>query len=82
LEFRVEDEGRGIDAADLPFIFEKFYRGKKSAGKGKGTGMGLAIARAILAAHGGGIEVQSLPGKGACFRFWVPLVEKEPASKG
>jgi two-component system sensor histidine kinase KdpD len=80
LEFRVEDDGPGVDAADLPFIFEKFYRGQKGAGKGKGTGMGLAIARAILAAHGGGIEVESPPGKGACFRFWVPLKEKEPGS--
>ncbi len=78
LEFRVEDDGPGIDAVDLPFIFDKFYRGKKGAIKGKGTGMGLAITRAILAAHNGGIEVESAPGKGACFRFWVPLVEKEP----
>jgi len=80
LEFRVEDDGEGIDAADLPFIFDKFYRGKKGSGKGKGTGMGLAICRAILAAHGGGIEVESAPGHGACFCFWVPLVEKEPVS--
>ncbi|MGB9408107.1 MAG: ATP-binding protein [Terracidiphilus sp.] len=79
LEFRVEDDGEGVDAVDLPFIFDKFYRGK-NAGKGKGTGMGLAITRAILAAHGGGIEVESSPGHGACFRFWVPLVEKEPVS--
>jgi two-component system sensor histidine kinase KdpD len=77
LEFRVEDDGPGVDAGDLPFIFEKFYRGKNRPGKGKGTGMGLAITRAILAAHGGGIEVENAPGKGACFRFWVPLEEKE-----
>jgi two-component system sensor histidine kinase KdpD len=81
LEFRVEDDGEGIDAADLPFIFDKFYRGKNGTGKGKGTGMGLAITRAILAAHGGGIEAESAPGHGACFRFWVPLVEKEPGSE-
>jgi two-component system sensor histidine kinase KdpD len=80
LEFRVEDDGEGIDAADLPYIFDKFYRGKNGAGKGKGTGMGLAICLAILAAHGGGIEAESAPGRGACFRFWVPLVEKEPVS--
>jgi len=79
LEFSVEDNGPGIDAMDLPLIFEKFYRGKKSALKNKGSGMGLAITRAILIAHGGGIEAASLPGKGASFRFWVPLVEKEPA---
>ena len=79
LEFSVEDNGPGIDAHDLPLIFEKFYRGKKSAAAGKGTGMGLAISRAILAAHGGGIEAISVSPQGASFRFWVPLVEKEPA---
>jgi two-component system sensor histidine kinase KdpD len=79
LEFCVEDNGPGIDALDLPLIFEKFYRGKKRIGSaGKGSGMGLAITRAILLAHGGGIEVSSTPGKGANFRFWVPLVDKEP----
>jgi len=80
LEFSVHDEGPGIDSLDMPLIFEKFYRGKKGAALGKGSGMGLAIARAILAAHGGGIEASSVPGKGATFRFWVPLVEKEPAA--
>jgi two-component system sensor histidine kinase KdpD len=79
LEFRVEDNGPGIDSLDLPLIFEKFYRGKKGAAIGKGTGMGLAITRAIMAAHGGSIEVWSAPGQGTSFRFWVPLVEKEPA---
>jgi len=78
LEFSVEDNGPGIDSLDLPLIFEKFYRGKRSAHKGKGSGMGLAITRAILLAHGGGIEAHSAPGKGAGFRFWIPLVEKEP----
>ena len=79
LEFEVEDDGPGIDAVDLPYIFEKFYRGKKGAAKRKGTGMGLAIARAILRAHSGGIEVVPGAGKGACFRFWVPLIDKEPS---
>lgn len=80
LEFCVEDNGPGIDALDLPLIFEKFYRGKKGTRAGKGSGMGLAIARAILLAHGGAIEASSLPGQGAKFRFWVPLVEKQPES--
>lgn len=77
LEFCVEDNGPGIDAQDLPLIFEKFYRGKRSVPGVKGSGMGLAITRAILAAHGGGIEAESTPGQGTRFRFWVPLVEKE-----
>ena len=81
LEFCVEDNGPGIDALDLPLIFEKFYRGKRGTFKGKGSGMGLAIVRAILAAHGGAIEVSSVPAQGTSFRFWVPLVEKEPAQE-
>jgi signal transduction histidine kinase len=79
LEFTVEDNGPGIDALDLPMIFEKFYRGKRSARVRKGSGMGLAITQAILTVHGGGIEASNLPGGGASFRFWVPLVEKDPA---
>jgi len=81
LEFSVEDSGPGIDAVDLPLVFEKFYRGRRGARQGKGSGMGLAITRAILIAHGGGIEVSSAPGKGATFDFWVPLVEKEPSQE-
>jgi two-component system sensor histidine kinase KdpD len=81
LEFSVEDNGPGIDVLDLPLIFEKFYRGRRGAIQGKGSGMGLAITRAILTAHGGAIEAASVPSKGASFRFWVPLVEKEPAGE-
>jgi len=81
LEFSVEDNGPGIDSLDLPLIFEKFYRGKRIAHKNKGSGMGLAITRAILVAHGGGLEATSEPGKGARFHFWVPLVEKEPVTE-
>jgi len=79
LEFEVEDNGPGVDKADLPHIFEKFYRGKKGRVIGKGTGMGLAIARAIVRAHGGDLGVESSPENGSTFRFWVPLVEKDPA---
>jgi two-component system sensor histidine kinase KdpD len=81
LEFCVEDNGPGIDTLDLPLIFEKFYRGKRKTNARKGSGMGLAITRAILAAHDGGIEASSVAGKGTKFRFWVPLVEKEPGSE-
>ena len=80
LEFVVEDDGPGVEPVDLPKIFEKFYRGKRSVARSKGSGMGLAITRSILTTHGGGIEVTSAPGKGTSFRFWVPLVEGEPGS--
>jgi two-component system sensor histidine kinase KdpD len=78
LHFSVEDRGPGIDAADLPLIFEKFYRGRQGQTTGKGTGMGLAIVRAILEAHGGGIDVETTLGEGTKFHFWVPLIEKQP----
>lgn len=81
LEFAVNDNGPGIEPRDLPLIFEKFYRGERGATGIKGSGMGLAITRAILAAHGGGIEVTSAPGHGTSFRFWVPLVEKEASGE-
>lgn len=78
LEFCVADDGPGINALDLPLIFDRFYRGKQGQGKRRGSGMGLAIARSLLKVHGGGIDASSTPGKGATFRIWVPLVEKEP----
>jgi two-component system sensor histidine kinase KdpD len=70
--FSVSDSGPGIDAVDLPLVFEKFYRGRIGTKSGKGTGMGLAIARAIVMAHGGSISVKSESGKGTTFQFWIP----------
>jgi two-component system sensor histidine kinase KdpD len=78
LEFTVQDNGPGIAESDLPLIFEKFYRGKARKAGAKGSGMGLAITRAILAAHGGGIEASTVSGNGAKFLLWVPLVDKAP----
>ena len=63
----VEDDGGGIAGADLPFIFERFYR--RSEG---GLGVGLAIARELVEAHGGRIEVQSELGKGSVFTMRFP----------
>ena len=80
LEFLVEDDGPGIDAHDLPLIFEKFYRGRKRITAAKGSGMGLSITRALMAAHGGAIDVTSVLGRGTTFRLWVPLVEKSPGA--
>jgi two-component system, OmpR family, sensor histidine kinase KdpD len=73
----VEDPGPGIDPDDLPFIFEKYFRGKHQKVTSTGTGMGLAIARAILKAHHGEIAVRSKPGHGAQFTFWIPISSPE-----
>jgi len=69
----VADHGPGIEPGEEPFIFDKFFRGKRQRGKAAGTGMGLAIVKAILEAHGGGIELVSGGGKGTRFTFWLPM---------
>ena len=74
----ITDQGQGIDQAEQAFIFDKFYRGSRHRLL-HGTGMGLAIAKAILRAHSGGIDVVSHHGQGATFTFWVPL---KPAIAG
>jgi two-component system sensor histidine kinase KdpD len=68
----ITDHGQGIDDAEQAYIFDKFYRGSRQRLL-HGTGMGLAIAKAILRAHSGGIEVSSHRDQGATFTFWVPL---------
>lgn len=69
--FRIRDTGQGIPAAELPYIFEKYYQAGQHAGK-VGAGLGLAIAREIVEAHGGTISVESEPGIGSSFRVALP----------
>ena len=70
----VRDQGRGIDAEDLPHIFERFHRTKEGR-KGKGIGLGLYIARLLVEAHGGSIRVASTPGEGSTFVFTLPIAD-------
>jgi two-component system sensor histidine kinase KdpD len=73
LSVTVEDRGVGIEPGEQPFVFDKYFRGRKQRNRSAGTGMGLAIVKAILEAHGGGIELVSETGKGTRFTFWLPL---------
>ena len=69
----VADTGQGIPAEDLPHLFERFYRADKSRSRIQGrNGLGLAICKAIMDAHGGGIEVSSQPGAGSTFTVKLP----------
>jgi two-component system OmpR family sensor kinase len=80
----VSDNGQGIPTADLPHIFERFYRGEKSRTRpreGKGFGLGLSIAYWIVRNHNGKIDVESTPGKGTTFCVWLPLAEGNCQSK-
>lgn len=71
---RVIDTGPGIAAADLPHVFDRFWRADRGRARAQGgTGLGLAIARQLVLAHGGAMGVESEPGKGACFWFTLPV---------
>ena len=79
IECSVADQGAGIPAEHLPFIFERFYRVDKSRNrKDGGTGLGLAIARALIQAQGGHISAQSMEGEGTTITFWLPRTPTSP----
>lgn len=71
-ELVVSDNGNGIPSGDLRHIFQRFYRGKASAGEQPGMGLGLAYVRLLVEAHGGDISVQSTEGIGTCFTIKLP----------
>jgi len=78
LRITVADFGPGIDAEELEHLFERFYRGR-AARQTTGTGMGLAIARGLLAAVGGRVWAENVPGVGARFSIAVPGTTRAPA---
>ncbi len=69
IAFSVEDTGSGIPAADLPYIFERFWRSADSGG----SGLGLAIAKSLVEAHRGEIRAESQPGHGTTIRLTLPV---------
>jgi two-component system OmpR family sensor kinase len=74
-EIAVVDKGAGIPAADIPHIFERFYRADTARGPHRGgSGLGLPIAQAIVRAHGGTIEVASVVGEGTTMTVRLPIV--------
>ncbi|MCH6258798.1 ATP-binding protein [Puniceicoccaceae bacterium K14] len=73
----VSDNGLGIDEKELPFLFERFFRGKQSYGEPKeNTGLGLAITKAIIVAHGGSIHAENKPNGGAIFYVRIPVANE------
>lgn len=74
----VKDEGEGIREEDLPFVFDRFFKGEKAhTPAGSSTGLGLSIVKRIVEQHGQDITVTSPPGQGACFAFTLKLCEQQ-----
>jgi signal transduction histidine kinase len=72
LRLTVQDQGPGIDAADVPHLFERFYRGRSADGTA-GSGLGLAIARNLARLHGGDVTIDTGPGRGSRFTVSLPV---------
>ncbi len=70
---RVKDSGPGIPPEEQEKIFQPFYRGRQTVRFPQGMGLGLTIARDLVAAHGGELELESTPGGGSCFTIWLPI---------
>jgi signal transduction histidine kinase len=74
--FQIRDEGAGMDEDDIPYIFERFYRGDKSRDrKTGGVGVGLSIVKALMDAHKGKIQVKSKLKRGTTINLWFPKEE-------
>ncbi len=77
----VADTGVGIDPAELPRIFDRFFRGSgASEARGSGSGLGLSIVRSIVEMHGGTVAVESRLGAGSTFRVALPAQPRPPAT--
>ncbi len=78
IEVSVSDTGQGIDADDLPYIFDRFYRADRSRTRATGgSGLGLTVSKGLVEAHGGTISVKSTVGQGSRFFFTVPIFREE-----
>jgi len=72
----IADSGQGMRAQDMPFVFERYFRGSSSltsSGIHEGTGLGLSICKSIIEAHGGQISFSSKVGQGTIFQFSLPI---------
>lgn len=73
IHIQIADDGKGISPEDLPYIFNRHYRGTNTSNIVEGTGLGMAITKQIIKIHGGETSVESKPGVGTCFQ--VVLVD-------
>ncbi|WP_390888660.1 sensor histidine kinase [Frigoriglobus tundricola] len=87
LRVTVADTGTGILPDDLPHLFDRFFRSRAVRAAGRGVGLGLAIVRRVAELHGGGVTVESEPGRGTVVRMNFPRPAEDdtdviPAPRG
>ncbi len=70
----VSDTGQGIEAEDLPRVFDRYFQGAQNKEKRTGSGIGLALVKGLVEAHGGKVWAESTPGIGSTFFFTLPAV--------
>ncbi len=81
VELAVEDHGEGIDAAALPHVFDRFYRGDPSRTRSTGgAGLGLAMCKAVVEKAGGAVTLASQPGQGTTVTVRLPLTDEPPVN--
>lgn len=76
----VVDNGPGIPPADLPHVFERFWRGSRADLSGGGMGLGLAIAKSLAERHGGSLRIESVPGEGTRAILALPFIADDASS--
>jgi two-component system sensor histidine kinase MprB len=78
---RVRDHGEGISPTDLPYVFDRFYRGENTRGR-QGSGLGLAIVRQVARSHGGEVTAENAPDGGALFTLMLPTSPADGSDPG
>jgi signal transduction histidine kinase len=77
VKIKISDKGIGISSNDIPFLFDKFYRGKNSSISQQGSGLGLYLVKYFIELHEGRIHVESVLNQGTHFTVWLPMEQKQ-----
>jgi signal transduction histidine kinase len=82
VKIAVQDHGCGIPSAELPYVFEPFFRGRSAVdGQIQGSGLGLSLVKEAAEAHGGRVDAASSEGFGSTFRIFLPVMNSPESAK-
>ena len=78
IKVKISDQGVGISKDEIPFLFDKFYRGKNSSISQQGSGLGLYLVKYFIELHEGRIHIESVLDKGTTVTVWLPIEQTAP----